>query len=208
MGCLRKGKSPPVIQEKLKTKMKILVVNNNTRHIKPLSNALAGHELEIVEYQPGVKFNCQGKDLVVLSGGGGEGREAVDIYTDGRHWYSDEMDFILTSPVPILGICMGFELICQAYGSRVEKMHTSVKRVKTIKAGSKKLQQFNYHNWRISSVSNKHLEVLADSTTGIEMVRHKSRPILATQFHPELGGTLSLPSLIYGRNKAARQLTT
>jgi carbamoylphosphate synthase small subunit len=39
--------------------------------------------------------------------------------------------------------------------------------------------------------------VLAHSVTGIEMIKHRSRPIIATQFHPEVeGGTLKLQQLL------------
>jgi anthranilate/para-aminobenzoate synthase component II len=48
----------------------------------------------------------------------------------------------------------------------------------------------------VPSVSSEHLEVLAESKTGIEVIRHKSKKILATQFHPEKGGSVHLTGLI------------
>jgi hypothetical protein len=37
--------------------MKILLVNNNTQHLDELKKALAGHEVEIQEYNPGIWFH-------------------------------------------------------------------------------------------------------------------------------------------------------
>jgi len=42
----------------------------------------------------------------------------------------------------------------------------------------------------------KGFRVLARSNTGIEIIEHKTRQILATQFHPEKGGTLKLANLL------------
>ena len=87
--------------------MKILLVNNHTAHLKDLSSALAEHEVEMQNYFPGINFNDQDKDLVILSGGGGEGLEVNDEYEPGRLWYQDEMNFVKTTTKPVLGICMG-----------------------------------------------------------------------------------------------------
>lgn len=176
--------------------MKILLINNSTKHIEYLSDALAGHEIEVVEYRPGVKFNQADKDLIVLSGGGGEGKEANDVHRSGVLWYKDEMELVRSTDKPVLGICMGFEVICQAYGSKVKMMPSKVRGRKTTTFGSKKIQQVNIHDWHIDEVQPEHLEVLGYSDTGIEVVRHRFKKIFATQFHPELGGSLLISDFI------------
>jgi hypothetical protein len=74
-------------------KMKILLVNNNTLHLEELLTALAGHNVEIQDYKPGIWFHDVGKDLIILSGGGGEGKEVHDYYTPNRLWYEDEIRY-------------------------------------------------------------------------------------------------------------------
>jgi len=69
--------------------MKILLINNHTDYLSNVEKALAGHDVEVQIYQPGLKFNDQGKDLVVLSGGGGEGYELKDK-RHGKLWYEDD----------------------------------------------------------------------------------------------------------------------
>jgi GMP synthase-like glutamine amidotransferase len=187
--------------------MKILLVNNHTRHVKQLNEALVGHEVEMQMYQPGLDFHTAGKDLVILSGGGGEGKELTDKHKPtNKLWYEDEMDFVLSTNKPVLGICMGFEVIAAAYGAKLSEMpkkglehYDTVKT--TFKGWSKfkklKLRQFEAHDFCIKYIPSKDFEILAESKTGIEIIRHKTRPMLATQFHPEFpSGTLELKSLV------------
>lgn len=181
--------------------MKILLVNNHTKHLKDLNNSLAGHNVEVQMYQPGLEFHDAGKDLVILSGGGGEGLEIDDIIQRGKLWYQDEMDFILRTTKPILGICMGFEVIARAHGCEIPKMDSLLEgpvEIRTTGKGNKtldlqKLEQFEAHQWRVTEAPQG-FDVLAESETGIEIIKKKN--ILATQFHPEKGGTISLASLL------------
>jgi anthranilate/para-aminobenzoate synthase component II len=184
--------------------MKILLINNHTDYLHNVQNALAGHDVEVQVYKPGLEFHHEGKDLIVLSGGGGEGYELKDK-RHGKLWYEDEMSFVLACDKPIVGICMGFEVISAAFGSKVEHVGRLVKGFKnarTTPRGEKhlsqvNLSQFEWHRYGVSQVSSKHFEVLAHSATGIEMIKHHKRPIIATQFHPEVeGGTIKLQQLL------------
>lgn len=183
--------------------MKILLVDNHTQHKKALDASLAGHDVEIQKYHPGLNFNTKDKDLVILSGGGGEGKEIYDIFGPGHLWYQDEMDFVKTHDGPILGICMGFEIICRAFGSEVEEMDETIEGKYDLIVTRKgrnlfekdTIRQHEAHKWRVRKAP-KDFKVLAKSSTGIEVIKHKKKPIWATQFHPEKGGTVTLKHLL------------
>ncbi len=189
--------------------MKILLVNNyqkanETATFEALKLSLAGHQVEFQRYKPGLQFADADKDLVILSGGGGEGSEINDTYSQDKLWYEDQINFILSTKKPLVGVCMGFEVIASAYGSKVFEMDDYIRGFKRSKTTNKGLQQFNKktltqyesHKWYVPSVSSKHFEVLAESVSGVEAIKHKTRALIATQFHPEKGGTLSLNQLI------------
>jgi GMP synthase-like glutamine amidotransferase len=115
------------------------------------------------------------------------------------------MKFILTTSKPVFGICMGLELMAVAFGGKVEKMPKKIEEYMDIKSTfkgrkllkKKSVHQFEGHEWRVKSVPKKQFDVLAKSKIGIEMIRHKNRPLLATQFHPEMpGGTVKLTDLL------------
>jgi anthranilate/para-aminobenzoate synthase component II len=185
--------------------MKILLVNNHTVHLNAVKQALAGHELEIIEYQPGVTFNDTDKDMVVLSGGGGEGLEITDKFDRSKLWYQDEMNFVRSTDKPVLGICMGFEVIVRAYSGKIyyqpELIHGY--RVSHVTEQGRQffkeslLNQVESHYWYVPEVDEKELKVMARSKTGIEVVMHNSKKQLGTQFHPEVkNGTVYLNKLI------------
>jgi anthranilate/para-aminobenzoate synthase component II len=189
--------------------MKILLINNyqnnnETATYEALKIALAGHQVKTQRYKPGLKFEDFDRDLVVLSGGGGEGSEINDRYDRDKLWYEDQIDFILSTNKPILGICMGFEVIARAYNSKVLEMKdyiTGFRKLTATKTSAQggdrhNLRQYENHKWFVSSVSSKHFEVLAYSGSGIEMIKHKTKKITATQFHPEKGGSIGLEQLL------------
>lgn len=180
--------------------MKILVVDNNTVHKNALATALSGYQVEFQKYQPGIVFNDWDKDLVILTGGGGEGQEISDLHKANHLWYEDEMNYVLGTDKPVVGICMGFEVISSAFGAAVEEMNSVVKGVKNIsvtkdgqailKADS--LKQLKAHKWHVNEAPSG-FKSLAMSDTGVEVMMHDNRPIIATQFHPEAPtGTFSL----------------
>jgi GMP synthase-like glutamine amidotransferase len=181
--------------------MKILLINNHTVHLNSLSRALVGHQIEVQTYRPGIDFHHEDKDLIILSGGGGEGLEIHDEYQPGRLWYEDEMKLIRTCDKPMLGICMGFEVMARAYGAPITSVGSLIlepTKLQVTKDAQKILNQraliqHEAHSWRVQDVPSD-FEVLATSKTGVEMFRYKN--LLATQFHPEKGGTLQLQQLL------------
>ncbi len=184
--------------------MKILLVNNHTQHLDHLLESLDGHEVEVVMYEPGAKLNHSDKDLVILSGGGGEGLEIHDKYHRGKLWYKEQMEFVRRCDKPMVGICMGFEVIARAFGAPVKPLkngmvHGYFKFSTTPKGylalDKDKLIQYKAHSWHVAKPP-KNFEVLAASGDGVEIIKHNKRPILAVQFHPEKGGTLNLASLL------------
>ncbi|HVX58608.1 MAG TPA: hypothetical protein VG964_02630 [Candidatus Saccharimonadales bacterium] len=185
--------------------MRILLIDNHTDYLHNFSEIFTNHSVEIQEYKPGLEFHTEDKDLIILSGGGGEGFELKDKVRNGKLWYEDEMNFVLGCDKPLVGVCMGFEVISAAFGSEVEHIGRLVSGFRSQSTSSKgqkalghaKLRQYEHHRYGVGKVSSKHFEVLADSATGIELIKHKTRKIVASQFHPEqAGGTMDLRTLI------------
>jgi GMP synthase-like glutamine amidotransferase len=184
--------------------MKILLVDNGTIHLEKIKKAFAGHEVEVQRYSPRLIFNSTGQDLIVLTGGGAEGQEINDKVTANQFWYQNEMNFVRTCHRPILGICMGFEVIAKAFGATIENVNCYFEDFKPFKAtaegkklfGRSDLSQYEAHHMGAKQVPSD-FDVLAESPACVEVIRHKTRPIIATQFHPEVpGGSLTLKNLV------------
>ena len=102
----------------------------------------------------------------------------------------------LYKKIPILGVCLGHQIIGQVFGSKI----VQAKRLmpgKTSKIISKKLgilknlpksfEATRYHSLIIDKKSlSKHLEITAESKDGLIMgVQHKKYNVHGVQFHPE-----------------------
>lgn len=102
-----------------------------------------------------------------------------------------------TGKIPILGICLGHQAICEAFGGRVsyakELMHGKKKTIYTV--GKSKMfdglgdsfQAARYHS--LAAVREELPDILritAESNDGeIMAVEHRKYPIFGVQFHPE-----------------------
>ena len=98
--------------------------------------------------------------------------------------------------VPILGVCLGHQIIGQVFGSRIiqtkKLMHGKTSNIMSKKTGllknlPKTFEATRYHSLIIDKKSlSKDLEITAETKDGLIMgVRHKKYPVHGVQFHPE-----------------------
>ncbi|MGL4866340.1 MAG: anthranilate synthase component II [Cetobacterium sp.] len=98
--------------------------------------------------------------------------------------------------IPILGICLGHQAICQVFGGRIvkgkEPVHGKVSLIKHLSKGvflnlPKNLKVTRYHSLLLEKESIPAcLEITAETLEGEIMgVRHRSYLIEGVQFHPE-----------------------
>ncbi len=105
--------------------------------------------------------------------------------------------------IPILGVCLGHQGICYAFGGKVIKapkiMHgktslISHSKKRLFKGISSPLEGMRYHSLIVERKSlPQELKITAEEKkSGIVMaVEHVSRPLFGIQFHPESVGTLA-----------------
>lgn len=103
----------------------------------------------------------------------------------------------LGGSIPILGVCLGHQAICEAFGGRIEHaqqlMHgkQSIVEVDTdeplFKGLAKKTMVARYHSLVAAPDSlPEYLKIISRDERGeIMAVRHKTMPIYGVQFHPE-----------------------
>ncbi len=102
----------------------------------------------------------------------------------------------LYKKIPILGICLGHQIIGQVFGSKIiqakKLMHGKTSEIISKKVGilknlPKSFKATRYHSLIIDKKSlSKHLEITAESKDGLIMgVQHKEYDVHGVQFHPE-----------------------
>ena len=98
--------------------------------------------------------------------------------------------------VPILGVCLGHQIIGQVFGSKIiqarKLMHGKTSKIKSKKIGILKnlpntFEATRYHSLVIDKKTlSKELEITAETEDGVIMgVQHKKFNIHGVQFHPE-----------------------
>ena len=98
--------------------------------------------------------------------------------------------------MPILGVCLGHQIIGQVFGSKIiqakKLMHGKTSKIFSKKIGilknlPKKFDATRYHSLIIDKKSlSKDLEITAETENGLIMgVRHKKYHVHGVQFHPE-----------------------
>ena len=102
----------------------------------------------------------------------------------------------LYKKIPILGVCLGHQIIAQVFGSTIVQakklMHGKTSKIKSKKTGILKnipsrFEATRYHSLIIDKKTlSKELEITAETDDGIIMgIMHKKYNIHGVQFHPE-----------------------
>ena len=172
----------------------ILVIDNYEKsYMGQLRSLLKknGVRYKIKDFRKVSMRDTKDVDAIILSGGAGISNNPY--FPE----FSKEADLIKKFRKPILGICLGFEIICHAYESESTEtkifshLERGIFRIKIrkkddiFKGCPKIMKVFDCHRWSFIRASKK-LEVLATSRDGIEAVKHRTKPIYGVQFHPEV----------------------
>ena len=102
----------------------------------------------------------------------------------------------LYKKIPILGVCLGHQIIGQVFGSKIVQakklMHGKTSKIISKKLGilknlPKSFEATRYHSLIIDKKTlSKHLEITAETKDGLVMgVQHKKYNVHGVQFHPE-----------------------
>ena len=196
---------------------KILIVNNAergiTEFVKPLENILdeAAADSDVIEYEETLSTNTDLSqyDAIVLSGSP-VGDDIVDLHLPYFQW-------IKTCDVPIFGICAGHHIIGKLYGSQL---------LRSIEVelgdyfvfideqdpvfngyGDKFLARQSHYD---SITLPENFILLAHSRScKVSMMKHRSKTIYSTQFHPEiLNKILVLNFIDIARKQKKSQIKT
>lgn len=169
--------------------MNVLIIDNGTRHLTELIQLFSGHKIKIVTREKLTDTNIQSDTLVVLSGAA-PGNPGV-LYSDGV--YNTELELIKNHRGPIVGICLGMELIAHAYDMHLHRQKRRIHRLVGARRSPEPeaaflpetFKVFVAHRYSVQH-HNGSVRALAYSRSGIEIIQHTTKPIIGLQFHPEV----------------------
>ena len=167
--------------------MSVVIVDNGSLHVKEIEHLFEGWEVATIRYDDSALKDLDPSALVVLSGGS---KHSLIGHLDE---FTHELELIKSHEGPLIGICLGFEMMAHVYGSRLERRDERTQGTKEISLASEvsailgkdTALVYEAHRWHVATVFEP-LVTLAWSSDGIEMIRHQSRPHVGFQFHPEV----------------------
>lgn len=177
----------------------LLIIDNESAFIKRFRNEwLEDHDIEYRFFDHNQPLWLENPDKVkgvILSGGKGNPYTPLNLTAD----FVALMQF----DVPILGFCLGHEIIAVAHGGRIKKLpeyQNKKEKVSIHKSEDPLFQGIEAdeiflrekHHFHVHTLP-KDFEVLgASAVCPHEIIKHKEKPIYGFQSHPEVSGTLGL----------------
>jgi len=169
--------------------MKILIIDNGTSYLAQLKKLIDGL-VDVISYSEIAEKNdeyFEQFNAIVLSGG-----HSFPV-TGNETALQSEIYLIKNIHKPIFGICYGFELIAHTFGAKLEQLKNKEHGIIDIEVIQQNdifqnilsFKVFESHRWVVQEPLDD-LLVLAKSKNGVEAIKHKTYPIYAVQFHPEM----------------------
>lgn len=165
--------------------MSVIVVDNESKYASALLELLRDKSPTVIGYKDLDYRNFSKNDTVILTGGHG-----YPILWHDKE-YAKEAELIKKHKGPVIGICLGFELIAHIYSSHLHRLNKRRKGEIEVFASCKspfaipsKIKVYENHNWSVEKVKRP-LVPIAYSKDGIEIFKHSRKRIYGLQFHPE-----------------------
>ena len=111
--------------------------------------------------------------------------------------YRALIDWIPATSVPVLGICMGLQLICAAYGVTTRRLDdpageygfAELRRVSghpLLEKAGETFSVLELHRCEAERLPPEFQLLASSDKCRIQMIAHRTRPLAGVQFHPEL----------------------
>jgi len=154
-----------------------LIINHNTKYIGRLIQLFKG--CDVMNYANFNAERCETYDYIVLSGG------PIDITGDN---IKEEKEWLKITNKPILGVCLGLQILCLVYDETLiyNKFPNNYNR--KLNEGfhfvNGDYNMFYNHSYYFDKIPENFVGEVKNNI--LTFMRHKSKPILAFQGHPEM----------------------
>jgi len=173
----------------------LLIIDNQSAFIKKFKRQyLAEQDFDYVFFdhnQPitlSAKAQIQG---IIISGGRGNPYEPLNL--------TSNFVALMNFNVPIIGFCLGHEILAVAYRGRIKKLpvyHGKKEIVTIVKTddpifnglNKQELLLVKQHSFHVAELPPTFESLAISDTCSNEIIKHKQKPIYGFQSHPEVSG--------------------
>ncbi len=173
----------------------LFVVNNRSHFIEDLSVRLAELGTDFIVRPASRPIDPEELDRakgVVLSGG--------PLLLDRKLYLEEivlDLGVLAEARVPILGICLGHQLVAETHGSGIVRCPELINREVSIRVLRedplfsglpKSFTAWEAHFESIGDLPARFDHLATSDSCRYEAIRHRQRPLYGVQFHPEVSG--------------------
>jgi GMP synthase (glutamine-hydrolysing) len=173
----------------------LVIIDNQSSFIKRFKrNFLSEQDFDYIIFDHNQPIVLSAKSQVsglMLSGGRGNPYEPLNLTAN----FIALMNF----NVPVIGFCLGHEIIAVAHRGRLKKLPDYLLRKEKIMItkpddpifeglNSNEVYLTRRHHFHVSELPPDFESLAESEITPNEIIRHKSRPIYGFQAHPEVSG--------------------
>lgn len=171
----------------------ILIINNQSQLIRHLRDYLIELNIPFQELKHTESLDSINQEEikgVILSGGPGNPYGPLNL--------TPNFVVLANYQVPILGICLGHEIINVAFGEKLtelleyqDKMQEiilTVPKDPIFEGLFDKLSLKKHHLYHSNRLPNDFIKLAYSETCPLEIIKHKEKPIYGFQSHPEASG--------------------
>ena len=165
----------------------LLVVDNGSVYTKNLTDFLSKKNIPFDIQTPNILEldSLSNYDYFISSGRRKNEKKINEIN-------SKIVKYCIENNSKLLGICYGAEILALTLGGTIKKSSSLQKGSETVKVfknnliDADSLLVFESHNFEISKLPKELVSIGESSNCKYEMIKHVSKPIFGTQFHPEM----------------------
>lgn len=173
----------------------LLIIDNQSAFIKKFKRQfLAEQDFDYVFFDHNQPITLSAKAKIkgiILSGGKGNPYEPLNL--------TSNFVALMNFDVPILGLCLGHEIIAAAYRGRIKKLSeyhlkkeliTITKPEDPIFEGLDKTEVsfVRRHYFHVAELPASFESLATSAISANEIIKHKKKPIYGFQSHPEVSG--------------------
>lgn len=165
----------------------------NIPNLAGVIEGLGGYEVSVLHHTRVRQAEESGADCVVLSG---RFSDKALPYEDMLEEFREEIHWLRETRMPVLGICMGLQLLCAAHGVGIKRLEREEGEFGFMpirlrdgwpmpEGSGEYIRCLAMHRCQVERVPEEFVGLAGSELCDVQMIAHKSRPMVGVQFHPE-----------------------
>lgn len=152
-----------------------LIINHSTKYIGQVIKLFDG--CDVMHWRNFNADRCETYDYIILSGG------PIDITGDNL---KEEKEWLKKTNKPVLGLCLGLQILCLVYDEELiyNTLPHNRKLFEKVTFAGEDYNMFYNHMYYFNKIPKDFVGEIHNNI--LIYMRHKTKPILAFQGHPEM----------------------